>query len=1040
MKVFKRKLWEGLSLGITSLFIIVSGGYSIAMSQSAAINNALNISSSEIERSDDEQYQYYKSSYGADEYEKLQQDYLDVGEQVESEGIVLLKNDGALPLGEGTKVSTFLTGSVLFNYATSGSSEADTSGYTDLKTALEGAELKVNSSLWNFYSDQVNLLGMGRYKEDTRYMVNEVPYGSISQEALSSLTEYGTAIVSIARNSGEGSDINSTRSDTTDGSYLSLSEEELGVLRELTAKKQEGAIEKIVVLLNSSATIQLDFLEAEDIDVDACLWVGNVGKSGINAVAKVLTGEYVPSGKLTDTYLVDNMSSPAMMQQSYNEYNNFMRQYSGAERLADSSQMYYGVYSEGIYVGYRYYETRYTDYVTGRPGTGDYDYSADVAYSFGYGLSYTTFEYGDFDVSYDAAAREYTVTLTVTNTGDTYSGKETVQVYLQKPYTQYDVDNGIEKAAVELVGYAKTDILAPGETSNEITITVSESQLKSYDADGKKTYIIDEGQYCFTIANGAHEAANNILASQGYTVENTNKKMDADGNASLVASFEKNFDAETYSVSEHTGAEITNQLEDADLNKYEGSSTKVTYVSRNNWEGTMPSAAIEVTLTDKLYADLQRNREIEEDEDAEIPAYGKNNGYTITELRGEDYGSEKWQDLLDQMTFEEQSYLITNGMYTTVPLSSVAKPDTHEYDGPTGVVGSQGDLSFPSEGIWAATFNDELIRQVGEMLAEDALSQGLTGLYANATNIHRTPFGGRSHEYYSEDPYLSAMASVAEITGIQSKGVIAHVKHIAFNDQEDQRAGGAVWLNEQSAREIYLMPFEYALSSKEGMGNAHAVMSAMNRVGATWVGASDELLNGIMRSEWGFDGYCITDMAASNTAYIMTYQDGIPGGTDLFLGSGSRTALDAYKSNATFAQAMREACHRILYVISNYSAAVYVECVGRRLESVKGYPHGQNEVKACKVCFNAEQFHKRAYAAYRKVKIFEYEQEPQTYCCRNGDRSLFPCGRSGVFCTNCAQIAYERSRQNERKQPYVIERIEEIRGCKQGYPPQFMRR
>ena len=924
MKVFKRKLWEGLSLGITSLFIVVSGGYSIAMSQSAAINNALNISSSEIERSDDEQYQYFRSDYGKDEYDRLQSDYLAVAEQVESEGIVLLKNDNdALPLAKGEKVSTFLTGSVMFNYATSGSSEADTSGYTDFKTALEEVELKVNSELWNFYDTKVNVLGeYGRYKEGTRYMVNEVPYSKISDEAIASVSEYGTAIVNIARNSGEGADINSTRSDTPDGSYLTLSEEELGVLKELTALKASGKVDKIIVLLNSSATIQLDFLDEEDIDVDACLWVGNVGKGGITAVAKVLTGEYVPSGKLVDTYLVDNMSSPAMKQQQYNDFNNFMRQYVGAEKLADASQMYYGVYNEGIYVGYRYYETRYTDYVTGRANTGNYDYSADVAYSFGYGLSYTVFEYNDFSVTYDEGAKQYNVTFTVTNTGDTYSGKETVQVYLQKPYTQYDVDNGIEKAAVELVGYAKTDILAPGETSDEITITVSESQLKSYDADGKKTYIIDEGQYCFTIANGAHEAANNILASQGYTVENTNKKMDADGNASLVASFEKNFDAETYSVSEHTGNPITNQLEFADLNKYEGSSTKVTYVSRNNWEGTMPSAAIEVTLTDKLYSDLQRNRPIEEDENAEMPAYGKNNGYTITELRGEDYGSEKWQDLLDQMTFEEQSYLITNGMYTSVPLSSVAKPDTHEYDGPTGVVGSQGDLSFPSEGIWAATFNDELIRQVGEMLAEDARSQGLTGLYANAVNIHRTPFGGRSHEYFSEDPYLSGMASIAEIGGIQSKGVIAHVKHIAFNDQEDQRAGGAVWLNEQAAREIYLLPFEYSLSSAEGMGNAHAVMSAMNRAGAIWVGASDELLNAIMRSEWGFDGYCITDMAASNTAYIMTYQDGVPGGTDIFLGSGSRTALAEYKNNATYAQAMREACYRILYVISNYSAAV----------------------------------------------------------------------------------------------------------------------
>lgn len=923
MKIFKRRLWEGFSLAFTGLFVIAMGGYSIAMSQSAAINHALNISGSEIERSDDDQYQYFKSDYSDNEYSQLAADYMALAEEVESEGIVLLKNDNsALPLSQGDGVSTFLTGSVMFNYATSGSSAADTADYTDFKTALEGAGLNVNASLWDFYLEQVNDFGMGRYKTGTRYMVNEVDYSSIPQSVTATFSDYGTAIVNIARNSGEGSDINSTRSDTVDGSYLTLSEEELGVLKELTSLKASGVVKKIIVLLNSSATIQLDFLNEADISVDACLWIGNVGNGGINAVAKVLTGEYVPSGKLSDTYLNDNMSSPAMIQQSYNEFNNFMAQYEGAERLDDTSQMYYGVYSEGIYVGYRYYETRYTDYVTGSGNAGDYSYSDDVAYAFGYGLSYTQFEYQSFDVTYDQSAREYTVSVTVKNTGDAYSGKQVVEVYLQKPYTDYDIQYGVEKAAAELVGYAKTPVLAPGETS-EVEIVISESRLKSYDANGAATYIIGEGEYLFTVANGAHEAANNFLAYNGYTVANTDGRMDADGNSTLVEGFEKQFDDQTYSVSEYNSqVQITNQLEFADLNKYEGSQTTVTYVSRSDWLGTMPSGAITVALTDKLYTDLQRNREIVGDDDAEMPTYGANNGLTVAKLRGLDYDDEQWEDLLDQMTFEEQSYLITNGMYTTVAVESVAKPDTKEYDGPTGVVGSEGNLSFPSEGIWASSFNDELIYRVGEMLAEDALAAGLTGIYANAVNIHRTPFGGRSHEYFSEDPYLSGMAGAAEVRGIQSKGVVAHVKHIAFNDQEDQRAGGAVWLNEQAAREIYLLPFEFTLSSAEGMGNAHAVMSAMNRAGAFWVGACSNLLENIMRDEWGFDGYCITDMAASDTAYIMTYQDGIPNGTDIFLGSGSETALSEYKDNAVFAQAMREASHRILYVVANYSAAM----------------------------------------------------------------------------------------------------------------------
>ena len=292
-----------------------------------------------------------------------------------------------------------------------------------------------------------------------------------------------------------------------------------------------------------------------------------------------------------------------------------------------------------------------------------------------------------------------------------------------------------------------------------------------------------------------------------------------------------------------------------------------------------------------MFADLQRQKAISENPEAEKHKYGQNNGMTLAMLRGKEYDDEDWDKLLDQMTFEDQSFLLTNGMYTTVYLESVVKPDTKDYDGPTGVVGSKGGLSMPSEGIWASSFNNELIEKVGEMLAEDARALGYSSLYANAINIHRMPFGGRSHEYFSEDPYLTAIAAVYEIRGILSKGVIANVKHIAFNDQEDHRAGGSVWLNEQEAREIMLLPFEYALSSKEGMGNAHAVMSAMNRIGTDWVGANTNLLVNIMRGEWDFDGYCTTDMAASNTAYIMNFQDGIARGTDIYLGSGEHIGL-----------------------------------------------------------------------------------------------------------------------------------------------------
>ncbi|MCD8308532.1 MAG: glycoside hydrolase family 3 C-terminal domain-containing protein [Clostridia bacterium] len=918
-KIFKRRLWEGLTIGMASLMVVVMGGYEIASGSSAAINSALGISTSSISRSDDEEYQYFKSDYANGEYSALSAYYQSVAEQVEAEGIVLLKNDNnALPLSGGEKVSTMLAGSVNLSYVATGSSSTDTSSYTNLKDALEGAGFYVNSTMWNYYKTVT---------QRTSNLINDASYSSISSDAIASLDDYGTAIVVISRTTGEGSDIaaqtttnikgNVSAGDGQDGTYLSLNDNEASVLEGLSALKRNGTVKKIVVLLNSSATIQLDFLDKYS-SIDACLWVGNLGSAGVNAVAKVLSGDYVPSGKLSDTYAKDNFSSPAAMQLSYNSGKTFSQSYGNNSGLT-STQSYYGVYSEGIYVGYRYYETRYTDYVTGRANTGDYDYSSDVAYSFGYGLSYTEFEYSDFVVTEGEDGESYDVTVTVTNSGSTYSGKEVAEVYLQKPYTQYDIDNGVEKSAVELAGYAKTDTLAPGE-SQTVTVNITKEQFKSYDSDGAETYIVDEGDYYLTVANGAHDAANNILAAQGYTTHNTDGRMDEDGNAALVSYVTVDeFDDTTYSVSS-TGATVTNQLDDADLNKYEGSDTTVTYVSRNNWVGTMPAQSITVNATDKMKADLAKNKDIQEDSSAEMPSYGQDNGLNLAMMRGKDYDDEDWDKLLDQMTFAEQSELITNGYLTTVVVSSVGKPDTKEGDGPTGYSSSQGNLSLPCEGIWASTFNNDLIYTVGDVLAEECTYHGLTGLYAPGVNIHRMPFGGRSAEYFSEDPYLTGIAAANEIQGMQNKGVIAIVKHYAFNDQEASRNGISVWLNEQEAREIMLQPFEYALSSAEGMGNAHAVMTGFNRVGTDWCGAYSELIN-IMREEWGFDGYCITDAADSNGDY-MTYQDGVPAGTDVYLKNGSSTDLDSFKSNATYCQAMRESCHRILYTVCNYSAAM----------------------------------------------------------------------------------------------------------------------
>ena len=516
--------------------------------------------------------------------------------------------------------------------------------------------------------------------------------------------------------------------------------------------------------------------------------------------------------------------------------------------------------------------------------------------------------------------------VTVTNDGDTYTGKEVVQVYLQKPYIQ----GGVEKASVELVGYAKTQPLAP-KASQPVSITVEKYSFKSYDSETAKTYILDEGDYYLTVAKNAHDAVNNILAEKGYTTENTKGKMDKDGNAELadVAWHNSAYDKTTYAKSIYTGEAITNQFDFADVNRYEGSGdNSVTYVSRNDWTGTFPTEKVVLSVaTDKMQKDISSNKGITEDEGAEMPTFGADNGLKLSDLYGKDYDDEDWDKLLDQMSFDDMANLLT-GNYLTNQIDSISKPKTIETDGPTGDTTSVTKNSFPCEGIWASSYNNELLERIGEYFAEDVIASGHTGVYAPGVNIHRVPFGGRSAEYFSEDGFLSGVCAAYEVKGIQSKGVIAHVKHFAFNDQDTDRAGIGIWLNEQEAREIMLVPFEYALNINNEntavqRGNAHAVMTAFSRIGCEWAGACPNMLFNVLHEEWNFDGFNITDMASSNGAQFMTYMDGVMLGTDQFLRNPDYLyELDDYKSSPTFCLRMRDSAHRLLYSVCNYSIAM----------------------------------------------------------------------------------------------------------------------
>lgn len=925
----KKKLWRTLMVSFLTLAIVFSVVGDAAAAYAPALNYALKTDSYKVVASDDgeESAEYFSRDYLTTEavtaYGKA------VSEEAEAEGMVLLKNDNAaLPLAAGQNVSTVLQTAYNFSYGSSGSGAIDASKYPSFKAALEGVGLNVNTTLWDFYAAHPSEQEVTySRKGDPVYKVNALPWSSYTAEAQASIAQTGgTAIVVIGRMGGEGADVSTKKSDGYDGSFLSLTEEEIEILAELTRMKKEGQLDSIVVLINTALLFETAFLDTDwtvdvngtacTVDVDACLWIGNVGMGGISAVAKAMVGQVVPSGRLADTYVKDNFSAPATASWSMqNTAGTFSAKYENSDLLTSDAQKRYGVYVEGIYVGYRYYETRYEDMVLGRENVGDYDYASVVSRPFGYGLSYTTFAYSDYKVT--ETADGYEVRVTVTNTG-AYAGKEVVQVYLQKPYTAYDMEMGVEKASVELVGFDKTALLAPGE-SQTLTIPVDRERFKTYDANGYKTYILEAGEYYLAVGTSAHDALNNILALKGKTVADG---MDAPGNSAFAALVGQDItlDTTTYAVSAETGAEITNRLDFADINKYEGrGDNSVTYVSRSDWQGTFPKETIVLTVTEQMASDLQSAKAITEDASAEMPVYGAKNGLSLIMLRDAAFDDTLWDDLLDQMTWQEQSDLVMLSGYGSKGASSVALPETKAQDGPTGVVDSAEDVSFPSEGIWASSFNRELIYKVGDALAEDALNVGVTGLYVPGVNLHRTPFGGRAHEYFSEDPYLSAVAVEQEIKGLQAKGVIPYVKHYVFNDEEDSRIGIGVWLNEQSARELYLLPFEYAVSPSRG--NAHGLMSSFNRAGCIWTSASSALMEDILRGEFGFDGVVLTDMALGQNAY-MSY-DSLTQGTDLFLDpTGAKAQFDGYAASATFRQAVRQDVKRYLYTIVNHSAAM----------------------------------------------------------------------------------------------------------------------
>lgn len=961
-----KKVFTNISI---ALLIIAYFGNAIAGQFTAQINSFLGTSSSAIvsidgsEIGSDNFIRYYETKFGS--VAELKAAGLKKVEEVEGEGAVLLKNNGALPLSG--KVSLFGATASSPVYGGTGSGAVSTSDAIGYVSALEKAGLDVvNEALLQWYIDEE----YGRDFTPGGAAINEAKWSKIKKsDAASTFGNGEVAIFVIGRVGGEANDLkasnhpdggyNPLAQDVDSNSdYLMLNKEELGILSGLKELKDAGKLKNIVVLINSANPISCEFLYDEKYGIDAAMWIGSVGQTGLNAVGELLTGKINPSGSLPDTWWMNNLLNPAMANfgcYTYTNADNYTFT-SSAGKFAS-----YVVYQEGIYLGYRYTETRYEDVVLGTANTGNYNYNEVVAFPFGYGLSYTTFAMSDMKVTKqgEGVDTEYVIEVTVTNTGSV-AGKKAVQIYVQKPYTDYDRTHGIEKAAVELAGYGKTAILAPG-ASETVQVTVPEYFLTSYDATGSGVYILDAGDYFFTAADNSHDAINNILAAKGKTVANG---MTAEGNDALVYSTTYLFDATTYAKAYGTGNDVTSLFASADINRYNGKGdNSVTYVSRNDWEGTLlmwddtnkdgfNDNYVKLSMTDIMYKDVILDAADLPENDGQWPTMGSTaTSFQLIHLLKDENGDPlpfndpKWEQLLDQLTYDDMARLCAVGLRMTVSLESIGKPETLDHNGPSGVTqkysaGPNGYANktndpdkgmtgtcYPCNGIVAATMNNDLVKEVGELIGEDAMWAGYAGFYGSGVNIHRTPYSGRVFEYYSEDGILTGLIDAYETMGIQSKGVYVYNKHFALNDQELQRQGLGTWCNEQAMREIYLRAFELPIV----YADAKNVMTAFNRIGAVWAGACSELITGWLRGEAGMSGFAVTDMYEgdymSKPHEVLAgndIPDNYPGTTGTNVSGNTVTNLgfefadygpNGATPNAQIARALRESSHRILYTV-----------------------------------------------------------------------------------------------------------------------------
>ncbi len=953
MKKKRSHFFRGMASVFLAFSIISATAYGIAGNWEGKVNELLGTETATIQRSLEEKDYPFRSDY--ESAEDLVKAEIAYATRLQAEGTVSLKGT---PVVEGERITLLgMRSGAKMQFGGSMGELIDASNIVTLAQALEDRGFAVNPEFVQFYKDMeadyapVKTPG-GNVVSDYEEQGTEIKEVPVSKYDASKVGDYkDAAVIVLGRDAGESccfypgenGILNADEfSQSPTGNIFSLSNDE----RDMVNWAKEQGFSKIIVMINAGTGMEIEELR-QDEAVDSILWIGTPGAYGTYGIADLMKGTTLPAGHLPDTFAVNSALSPAAQNVGIYVFDNASEIETTTNNALRSS--WYLAQLEGIYTGYKYYESRYFDSVLGQGNAAQADgrqsvngsawnYDSEVSYPFGYGLEGSSFteEITDIDIDW-SGEKESSVKVRVTNTGDT-AAKHTVQLYVSLPYTDRDRSQNIEKSAIQLLGYAKTGedkedsfeetkLLEPGDHDNvEITFNAADfySYDRSYEHDGVQgAWMLEAGTYYFATGNGAHDAVNAVLKEMGQDVETT-------GAVSV-----KELEADVY-VTANDGATIMNRLDKADLSRT--GAADVTYLSRNDWYGTFPRSLDSLAATPEMITELRNatydpEKELSEYTGPESFTYGADNGIRAVQLRGKDYDDEMFEKALDQMTLQD---LINQYIAYFEEIESLAMPIESRADSPLGLIATIGQRTkgtiyevpetsevygrhtdvYPGGPVLAAAFSPLMQGENGRMIGNDALWTGYNTWYGPGMNLHRTPFNGRNVGYYSEDSVLTGRTGGYVNEALNKYGVVTNVKHFAFNDQETNRDGLAVFLNEQAARENELRGFQIGIRE----GNISGLMSAFNRIGCTHVAASKELMNGILRGEWGWKGFMMTDSVKS-AQYFLPRETAAAGNDQMLGGSNNGKTWNLteaeVKKDIVLQSYLRESYHRKLYAYAN---------------------------------------------------------------------------------------------------------------------------